>query len=233
MFWPSSNIPREESFFMMQTMATGFAFSILLRQRGFLTLHASILQKYDKTIGFVGDSGCGKSTLAEYFSQQGYSVLSDDIGAIRVSSNCIEVLAGFPIVKLRRSSASMLRKETRDFYNEMMDGRRHVAKPSVEPSPVELDRLYLLEDTFSSFSDLVTISVQKLVFELARNTHGCKHLIRDDYQARLLQQCAAVAERVPTQVLHRKEGLDHLASTLAIIEDDLRVAETMANHPEN
>ena len=49
-------------------------FLLLLRQRGLLTLHASVIRSKGKDyIGFVGDSGYGKSTLAEYFSQQGYN----------------------------------------------------------------------------------------------------------------------------------------------------------------
>jgi len=226
-FLPSEDVPGPMASFMMETMATGFAFSILLRQRGFLALHASVLRKGSNTIGFVGDSGYGKSTLAEFFSQQGYDVLTDDIGALRVSDKEIRVVAGYPLVKLHRPSAhSLLRAE--ESTQKMMDGRAFVTKSLTNYDPVPLDRLYLLEKSFSPATELSTINPQSLIFQLVQHTHGSKHLVRDDYQSRLLQQCTTVAKHVPIRVLHRKAGLEHLPAVLEVVEDDLSMSQSVS-----
>jgi len=50
---------------------TGVFMSVLLRQRGYLVLHASAVAKEGEGIAFMGQSGWGRATLAEYFCQHG------------------------------------------------------------------------------------------------------------------------------------------------------------------
>jgi len=222
-FCPSKSVSDDMATFMMQTMATGAAFTILLRQRGLLTLHASVIRRAGKTIGFVGDSGYGKSTLAEYFSQQGYQLLSDDVAALSVSGDKVDVRPGYPLVKLHRPSAdSLLRSD--DSLQKMMDGRTFVTKSVNNFDPVPLDRLYLLEDSFHQHTKLLPVNSQAFIFQLVQHTHGSQHLVRDDYQSRLLEQCATVARTIPARVLRRKKGLEQLPSVLKIVERDLDIS---------
>jgi hypothetical protein len=220
-FQPSKGVSRSLASFMMETMATGSAFAILLRQRGFLALHAAVLRKGEYTIAFVGDSGYGKSTLAEFFSQAGYQVLSDDIGAVRVMGSRVTVVPGYPIIKLRSASVNSLLPQEGASQYPMMDGRTYVAKENAGFEPVKLNRLYLLTDSFSAATRIRSVNVQRLVFHLVQRTHGSKHLVRNDYQSRLLQQCATVAGEIPARILERKEGLRHLHDAIRVVEDDL------------
>src|SRR4030095_1234075 len=59
----------------------GAILGFLLRVRGILCLHASVLAIGDRAIALVGDAGSGKSTTAAAFVQLGYPLVSDDIAA--------------------------------------------------------------------------------------------------------------------------------------------------------
>jgi len=216
----------EELTHLMRSMSAGFALALLLRQRGYLVLHASVLQKGDKTIGFVGESGWGKSTLAELFSQRGYHVLSDDVGVIDKDGEQIQVFPGHPLIKLRDNSVKGLLNGEIEYFECEPDGRVYRKTGSVDnQEPVQLHRLYLLTPTFSDEVRLEEVSPQQKVLTLMRHTHGAHLLTRGDYKTALLRQCSAVVKRVPTRVLHRKKGLDHLPEVRQVVEHDLDLVD--------
>lgn len=66
--------------------ALGSAFGILLHQRGTLVLHGAAVAKNGRSLAICGASGAGKSTLAAALCEQGYSLLADDVCAVRVSA---------------------------------------------------------------------------------------------------------------------------------------------------
>ncbi len=61
-------------FFLMDT-----PFTVLLQQRGILSLRGTALEKDGEAILFVGPAGTGKSTVAEAFIQKGFNLVSDGI----------------------------------------------------------------------------------------------------------------------------------------------------------
>lgn len=217
---PSRDANPEEAEFLIRSMSAGFALALLLRQRGLLTLHASVLHKDGCAIAFLGDSGWGKSTLAEYFSQNGYEVLSDDVGALRISSEEISVVPGNSLVKLRgRAVKSLLPKNA--LSSRKLDGRIHLSKPVSASTEVPLSRLYILQPEFSETVRLQPLRPQELIMSLMRHTHGTHLLTRPDYQKTLLHQCSEVSRRIPTFILHRKQGIEFMGSILEKVEANL------------
>ena len=227
---PDENADPGEAEFLIRTMSSNFALALLLRQRGFLTLHASVLRNQDTTIAFVGESGWGKSTLAEFFSQHGYEVLSDDIGAINIDGDSIRVVPGHPLVKLRsEASQHLLNGAAADLKTEP-DGRVFRTKKRFLSAPVPLDRLYLLTPSFSSEVTIEQVAPQQAVLALAKHTHGAHLMTRKDYQTSLLQQCSEIVNRIPTQVLYRRKGIEHLPEVLKAVEIDLQVGSPSEKH---
>lgn len=78
----------------------GPAMAVLLHQRGFLVLHASVVEVAGRAVAFLGDSGAGKSTLAAALHARGHRLVADDIAAVRIGPEGPEVYAGFPQLKL-------------------------------------------------------------------------------------------------------------------------------------
>jgi len=86
----------------------GIVFSALLHQRGTFALHASALKKDNDCFLVAGNSGAGKSTLTREFLNDGYQVLSDDIGVLEKTNDVIQVKPAFPFIKLWKDSMEHL-----------------------------------------------------------------------------------------------------------------------------
>lgn len=81
-------------------LISGVALGLLLDLRGMFTLHASAVAKDGKAIAFVGPKGAGKSTTVAYFCSRGYSLLTDDLLALRTADDYVTAYPGFPGLKL-------------------------------------------------------------------------------------------------------------------------------------
>jgi len=64
------------------TYLYGPVFSLVLRMRGVLALHASAVMVDGDAVLLVGANGAGKSTTAAAFARAGFAVLSDDVVAL-------------------------------------------------------------------------------------------------------------------------------------------------------
>jgi hypothetical protein len=84
-----------ESFFVSTIMGT------ILRLRGTLTLHASVIVIGGKAVAFLGAKKSGKSTTAAAFARLGYGVLADDMAVIREDENGFYIQPGYPRLRLR------------------------------------------------------------------------------------------------------------------------------------
>jgi hypothetical protein len=74
---------------VLRTMLEGPLMAYLLRQRGYLPLHASAVAIAGQGVLFLGESGAGKSTTAAAFSVRGHDVLADDLAAVRIEKSAI------------------------------------------------------------------------------------------------------------------------------------------------
>lgn len=61
--------------------------AVLWHQRGLLPLHASIVVINGRAVALSGPAAAGKSTLAAILAAQGYQVVADDIGVVKVCDN--------------------------------------------------------------------------------------------------------------------------------------------------
>jgi HPr Serine kinase C-terminal domain len=78
----------------------GPAMGVLLQQRGFLVLHASVVDIGGRAVAFLGASGWGKSTMAAALHARGHRLVADDLAAVRIGRDGPEVHSGFPQMKL-------------------------------------------------------------------------------------------------------------------------------------
>ena len=72
--WPNGLTIDDVSIYLL-----GPILGFVLRLRGTLSLHASVVELDRKAIAILGPAGAGKSTLAAAFAMAGHRVLSDDI----------------------------------------------------------------------------------------------------------------------------------------------------------
>jgi hypothetical protein len=100
----SETVPESDIFSYLLGPVMGF----ILRVRGVVCLHASAVAINRRAILFVGDIGAGKSTLAMAMGRLGYPIISDDIVPISEEAGVTFAKPGYPRMRLRQPSLSML-----------------------------------------------------------------------------------------------------------------------------
>jgi len=83
----------------IRNVLAGISFGELLRQRGYLVFHGSVVEIDGHTVAFVGNKRAGKSTSAAALLARGHELLSDDIVAVRFDGETPLVTPGFPMFK--------------------------------------------------------------------------------------------------------------------------------------
>lgn len=86
---------------MVERYLSGVVFAVLLHLRGLVVYHASSVAINEKeAVAFIGESGAGKSTLAALLHLRAFPCLADDVTAIKVDSQRIDIIPGFPRLKI-------------------------------------------------------------------------------------------------------------------------------------
>jgi hypothetical protein len=86
---------------MVERYLSGVVFAVLLHLRGLVIYHAgSVAMSETEAIAFIGESGAGKSTLAATLHLRGFSCIADDVSAIKVDFQRIDIIPGFPRLKI-------------------------------------------------------------------------------------------------------------------------------------
>lgn len=80
----------------------------LFVQRGYLVVHASVVDLGGTTVAFTGDSGTGKSTMAAACYARGHRLLADDLAVMAVSDGTAECRPGYPSVHVDDAAATAL-----------------------------------------------------------------------------------------------------------------------------
>lgn len=209
-----------------RAMMLGGILATLLRQRGMLVLHACSVARDGEAVAFVGDSGWGKSTLAEYFCQNGYRLINDDVVALDLSKKQVLVVPGYPQIKLRQEAGAALREdfETLEPISETGGKRGSVWREQFQAEPVPLRRLYFLERYAADETSVSSISRQDAIRELITHTRVGHLMTAPSYKAAHLNQCATLLQRIPTAWLHRKKSLEALREIKDLVEREEVIA---------
>jgi len=156
----------------------GLAFSAIIHQRGLLPLHASSLVKEGKAVLICGESGAGKSTTAAALLQHGFELLSDDISLIQLDAKGeVEVLPGFPHLKLWPESAELLQvdeNELTSFSSDILKKGWRL-KHSYYQQSAKISMVCFLSKQDSSFS-LVEVDGINKVKMLIDNTFRIRYV---------------------------------------------------------
>lgn len=143
---PAATGERDARIWLLGTVAAA-----LLHQRGYLPVHANVVQLPDGgAAAFAGQSGAGKSTLAAWMDGKGHEVLSDDLCAIRIGTGAAHVFEGVPRMKLWPDSLDALGRSAQGLDKVSWDLDKYHVPMGRAPregslDPVELKRVYLLD----------------------------------------------------------------------------------------
>lgn len=201
---------------LLQVLLAGRMMAFLLRQRGWLPLHASGVLLGGKAVLFLGASGAGKSTVAAAFHARGHQVITDDVGPVRMAEGgeCVLRPAG-PVLRLRDDSRAVFEgtEPQRDFQ---WDKHAFDVSRSHQAGLAPVRIIYVLEDGESLRQELVRpLSAATLL----SRTSFFKHRRMDKEALAIhLRDCSAVASAVPVFRLTRRRSLTALPDLVSWIE---------------
>ncbi len=89
----------------VQCLILGGALDLLMFQRGIISMHGAAININEEAVFLTGHSGAGKSSLMTEFLLNGFKYISDDIGAIRIIDDKVNIMPAYPQQKLCRDAA--------------------------------------------------------------------------------------------------------------------------------
>lgn len=197
------------------------ALGLILHQKGYFLLHGSAVVVNGGVILFIGVPGAGKSTTAGAFTQQGYTVITDDMVALEVT-NQVSVTSAFPQLKLWENSVDGLNydySQTKPLFEGSHKRviRHHFNFPYTQKLP--LSAIYLLEN--SSDFNQERLTSQEGVINLTR-FFSCPHdLLSGSDLVRHFQQCQVIATQVPIYRLFLPKKFEILGTIVRKLTNSL------------
>ena len=124
----------------------GFCLSIVLLQKGTLTIHCSALATENGAVLLSGTPGAGKSSLASKLIEHGYKLMADDVAGVRFDADDCFVYPAFPFQKLCSNEIDNkgLNKTELIYINEDKDKYLVPANNIFEYNPQKLQALFYI-----------------------------------------------------------------------------------------
>jgi hypothetical protein len=200
----------------------GTAAALLLLQRGVLPLHGSGIATARGAVLLVGHSGAGKSTTLGALLRRGYSMVCDDLAAVRFDKGGVPLVdPGVGLYKLWADSAEALGIDTDHLPRVRTELSKFMVPASHQlvDAPVPIYAVYQLSAHNQAeprlepkldarkFNVLLNHTWQKLTVK-ALGLHG-KHF----------QQASQLANAVRVMALHRPDRSRHNAVDVERVAD--------------
>ncbi len=201
--------------------------SSLMRQRGWLPLHASALAITGQAILFLGACRAGKSTMAAAFHLAGHPVIADDLGAVRLAYGRCEMQPGWSCLRLFDDALQSLPDLPPPTHRA---GRKYSVYLNGHSQSVALPvkRIYFLE--YADELQVQPISPQLATVLLDENSFRRSGMDRDTVETQFAR-AAAVAGCVPVRRLLRPRHLAFLPAVVRLVEHDLAAAPLSSSTP--
>ncbi len=214
---------------LLRSFVQGALLAAALRQRHLLVLHGSAVSDGERAVAFLGNSGWGKSTLAEYFCQNGYELITDDVMVVLPGTETepTRVPPGIKQVRLRPNSAERLVEdhESLPLVTEISPKRLRLLKGE-DVRSIPLSKLYVLRRQTSEANRVTQLGTQEVPMHLVAHTHSTNWITAPEYVSEHFKQCAQLAKHTPVALLERIMSLDALPDIFALVEADLDAVPT-------
>lgn len=187
---------------LMSTLTQGLGLSVLLHQRGYITLHASCVKVGDVAVAFVGDSGAGKSTTAAALYLRGHPLVSEEITVIDNSGPVPAAYPGYPGLRLFPEGVSQLPGGLGEPMSVDEEERKakYQAHQGFPKFATPLQRVYVL--TEGACTEITELSGHRAVYELVRHSYWIR-LMHDFRPTSYFLQCAGLCAQIPVRQLRR------------------------------
>lgn len=205
---------------LLQLAILGPALAALLQQRGCLVLHASAVGRAGGAAGFVGACGAGKSTMAAALHERGWTLLADDILAVRLEGGAPRVLPGVPQLKLWPDAVTALGGDPDLLPRVDPRYEKRVRATSADAparSELPLTRLYILGR--GDVPGIEPLAPPEAFLQLVAHAYGAPWL-HASAGADGFRRRAELVRRVPIRRLRRPPDLRFAPRLARFVEED-------------
>jgi hypothetical protein len=204
----------------VRVVLLGRVMAFLLRQRGWLPLHASAVVIDNECVLFLGAVGAGKSTTAAAFHARGYLVITDDVGAVRITSEgrCI-VQAAWPYVRLCDDARAVLGGSVHTATFQFDKHRYDLNHAGTPDNHYPVRCAYMIE--YGDAPVVEPIPSLQAIALLSRHSFVRHRNMEREALSRHLRDCSAVARLIPVRRLVRLRSLESLPAVVRLVEEDL------------
>ncbi len=207
---------------VVELYLSGVVFAVLLFMRGFLVYHGSCIgnSQNNNAVALVGESGAGKSTLAALMQKRGYTFLTDDTTALKVSNKeaAIRVMPAFPKIKISQETARVMSVKEGCLL-EVQKGEGKYYLPVKNESYAEQE-YNLKAICFLELGDKVSVeelTARQIMMMSVRYTMPTRLLQQTGCNSHF-QQCAQVASTVSAYQLTRTPSFSDAQATADAVE---------------
>jgi hypothetical protein len=211
----------------MATYLTGPVLGFLLRIRGVVALHASVVEVADSAVAFVGDAGAGKSTTAAMFVELGHRIITEDLAALSYEKGRVMVRPGCAEIALWPDAVSLLygSSEALPHFSPGWNKRRLdlTARRAFVDRPLPLGAVYLLEprSVAPAAPRVSPVSVRHAMVQMLGNIYG-NQLLHEELRTSELDTIHHLAATVPIKTATADRDGTSLGRFCSLILDDLR-----------
>lgn len=215
-FNPNSNV----DIIYLRHLILNRGIATLLRQRGYLVLHASAVNMKGGAVVFLGWGGDGKSTIAAALNRKGYQFITDDVLKIDIINDEPLAIPSFPRAKLWGDIINYMEDKpslSQKIHPEI-DKYSYDIVNMFFTDPLPLKMIYILENSFKN--DIITLKPQNALMELINSSYVINGF-GISAKKQNLNQCAKVVNSVPVKRLKKLPSLTELENLIKIIEKDV------------
>jgi hypothetical protein len=212
---------------IVRNWVLGQGFGVAMFQRGFLVLHASVVNCDDAGIAFVGGSGAGKSTLAMAFCGRGDYLLEDDHAVVAEGATPM-VLPGTPQIRLSENAPQSFGGAVgpvacaRVSEEKLGWDFRH----RFHAEPVPLRWVFVISD--GDEYRTVPLTEIEAGAELARHSFLSSLLVRPESAVRHERRCRRLAGHVSVRRLERPRSLVDVPRLVGVVREAMEAVEVCA-----
>ena len=214
------------------TYLLGPIMGFVMLLRGVVCLHASAIAIRDEAIALVGPAGSGKSTTAAAFSDQGYSILAEDVVTLDDRGHYFLIRPAYPCIRLWPASVKALYgtethlpKLTPNWDKRYLD-----LSERFQRQPLPLAAIYLLgerrDETAAPFVERLDKS--EGLMSLVANTYATK-LMDKQMRAREFELLTRLLNNVPVRRVTPHSDIAHIPELCTRILSDFKSVLSAVN----
>ena len=215
----------------MDSTFTGPALGAILRLKGFICLHASVVNIDGVGVAFSGKKTAGKSTMAAAFAKMGYNVVADDVTVIKLNNGKYYIEPGYPKVRLRPLALAAIHPGDAENYQQVysnLDTRFSDIENNFHEETLPLGVIYMLNpaENIGDKPVFEPVTAAGKLIKLSENSFG-SYILTKELRKQEFMFFGQLAAEIPIRTMSVEHNLDNLEiQCLSVIEDFRRVKET-------